>query len=265
MLESVMAVRFDRRMKNGKTWPCLLACLRADGEECEVVAKFSAGCERGPGGLVAEAIAAMLAADLVLPVPEPVVVDFDAEFIDLLPAEEREMTARIRASVPVAFGSTKLPPGFISIPPDKAFPQSLRTEAAEIFAFDALIQNSDRRPENPNCLLDGHSFAIFDHEFAFMTEGIIGWQPPWKPGGLNSFKGTNRHVFFSALAGRPIDLSRFLGAWQSISDVRINEYRQALPPQWVYDKTVVDNCLDYISQVRDNIEPAIAEISRVLS
>ncbi|MCK6557065.1 hypothetical protein L6Q96_21180 [Candidatus Binatia bacterium] len=47
MLDLVTAARFDRRTSSGKTWPCLLSCATADGNEREVVAKFSAGCERG--------------------------------------------------------------------------------------------------------------------------------------------------------------------------------------------------------------------------
>lgn len=78
MLDVVTAIRFDRRLGSGKTWPCLLSCARTDGEETEVVAKFSAGCERQIGGLVAEAIAAILTADLDFPIPEPLVVEFDA-------------------------------------------------------------------------------------------------------------------------------------------------------------------------------------------
>ena len=77
MLDMVIAVRFDRRMGTGKTKPMLLACTAPDGSDVEVVAKVSAGCERGVGGLVAEAIAAMLAADLDLPVPEPFLVRLD--------------------------------------------------------------------------------------------------------------------------------------------------------------------------------------------
>jgi hypothetical protein len=66
MLETVIATRFDRRMTNGKTKPCLMACDCEDGSEVDVVVKFSGGCERGVGGLVTEAIVAMFAADLEL-------------------------------------------------------------------------------------------------------------------------------------------------------------------------------------------------------
>ena len=226
MLSRTTAVRFDRRLSSGKTWPSQLSCIRNDREheEVEVVAKFSAGCERKIGGLVAETIAAMLAADLDLPVPEPVLVDFDTGFIEIIRARDRALAERIGPSASVAFGSTKLPSGFAVLPQEKAVPQTLRAQAADIFAFDALVQNPDRRPENPNCLLDGRSFAIFDHELAFMTQGIVGWRPPWQIGGLEMLKGPIRHVFFGDLQGKIADFNRLKGAWQAITDARLQEY-----------------------------------------
>jgi hypothetical protein len=265
MLDLVIATRFDRRVGSGKTWPCLLSCTKADGDEVEVVAKFSAGCERQVGGLVAEAIAAMLAADLDLPVPEPLLVEFDAEFVELIRLRDPALAERAGRSVPVAFGSTKLPPGFAVLPRGKSVPQTLRPLAVEIFAFDALIQNPDRRPENPNCLLDGRSFAIFDHELAFVMRGIIDWRPPWEPSGLEMIKGPNRHVFFSDLQGKAADFSRLRGAWQAVSDARLQEYRQALPGAWRDSRAIADEILDYVAKVRDNIDPALTEIARVIA
>lgn len=265
MLDLVTAVRFDRRMGSGKTWPCLLSCARADGEETEVVAKFSAGCERQVGGLIAEAIAAILAADLALPIPQPLVVEFDAEFVELIRLRDPALAERAAASLLVAFGSSKLPPGFALLPRGKSVPQTLRPQAAEIFAFDALIQNPDRRQENPNCLLDGRSFAIFDHELAFITRGIIGWRPPWEVGALATLNGLKEHVFFADLQGKPLDFGRFKGAWEAISDARLREYRRALPEAWADDHGIADESLNYIASVRENIDPALAEIARVLT
>lgn len=264
MLDNVTAVRFDRRMGSGKTWPCLLSAQRANGDEIELVAKFSAGCERRLGGLVAEAIAALLAADLDLPVPEPLLVDFDGEFVELIRARDPAVAERVAQSVPVAFGSSKLPPGFTVLPKDKAIPQAARAQAIEILAFDALIQNPDRRVENPNCQFNGKDFAIFDHELAFVTQGIIGWQPPWQPGGLDWLKGPVRHVFYNELRGKAVDLTRFKGAWLALSDQRLHDYRQALPPAWTNDGGVADEALGYIAQVRDNIDAALAEVGRIL-
>lgn len=258
MLDLVTAVRFDKRMGSGKTKPILLACADGDGNEVEVVTKLSAGLERGLGGLVAEAIAAMLAADLDLPVPEPFLVRMDRDFVAGLPdAEIRTLASH---SAPVAFGSKKLPPGFSTWPIEKAVPRNLRNAAAEIFAFDALIQNADRRAGNPNCLCDGKSFAVFDHELAFVTEGIIGWRPPWEAGALEHY----RHLFKDSLRGGEINLGRLAGAWEAITDVRLAEYQSALPLEWLADGGVTQNVLGYISNVRDNIQSAMAEIVRVL-
>jgi len=265
VLDLVTATRFDRRMHSGKTWPCLLSCAKPDGDETEVVAKFSAGCERKVGGLIAETIAAMLAIDLDLPVPEPVLVQFDAEFVRLIRLRDPALADRAEHSLRIAFGSSKLPPGFTVIPRGKPVPQMLRPDAAEILAFDALVQNSDRRPENPNCLLDGRTFAIFDHELAFLTKGVIGWRPPWERGALESIKGPNRHVFFSDLQGKSVDFNRLMGAWQAVSETRLHDYRQALPPAWNDDGGIAEEIVDYIRSVRDNIAPALAEIARVLA
>ena len=172
MLSHVTAVRFDRRVQSGRTVPCRLTCEAADGTEIEVVAKFSDGCDRKVTALVIEAITAMLAADLDLPVPEPFLVTLEPEFITGIPDET--VATMARRSSPVAFGSKHLPPGYTSWPIGEAISKDALATAAEIFAFDVLIVNDDRRPENPNCLFSGSSLAIYDHEAAFFTKGIIG-------------------------------------------------------------------------------------------
>lgn len=262
MLDLVTAVRFDRRMGSGKTKPVLLACVAPDGNEVEVVAKVSAGCERGVGGLVAEAIAAMLAADLDLPAPEPFLVQLEREFIEIW--SDAEVRRLAEKSVTVGFGSKKLPNGFTTWPMDKTIPPHLRGTAAEILAFDALIFNDDRRPNNPNCLCDGANFAILDHELTFLTEGIIGRRFPWEPGSLEHFKRPRSHLFSDDLRGRAINLDRLAGAWEGITDTRLAEFGAALPPEWAADAGVAKKALGYIAKVRDNIQSAMAEISRVL-
>lgn len=251
-------------MTSGKTWPCLLVCQCRDGREVEVVAKFSAGCERGIGGLVAEAIGAMLAADLGLPVPEPLLIEFDAGFVNLVASVDGAVAERLGRSASVAFGSAKLPTGFVSPPVGKAIPASLLTEAAEILAFDALIQNPDRRPENPNLLLNGRDLAIFDHELAFMTDGIIGWRPPWERDGLEDYVRRPGHVFFAGLRKRPIDLNRLKGAWQAIPRSRLEEYSSALPDEWRSDNAAADKAIRYLTEVRTNLDAALNEVVRIL-
>ena len=263
MLSHVTAVRFDGRAQSGRTVPCRLTCEAADGTEVEVVAKFSAGCDRKVTALVMEAIAAMLAADLDLPVPKPFLVTLEPEFIAGLP--DKVVADMASRSSPVAFGSKHLPPGYTTWPAGKTIPKDAMATAAEIFAFDALIANDDRRPVNPNCLFSGASLAIYDHEMAFFTEGIIGWQPPWVIGSLESFKQTRRHLFSEQLYGKAVNLDRLAGAWLAVTDERLAAYRAALPDAWNSASQHAEQALLYIGQVRDNIEAALQEVRRVIS
>lgn len=263
MLSQVSAIRFDGRTSSGRTVPCRLTCEKIDGTEVELVAKFSAGCDTGVAGLAIEAITAMLAADLDLPVPEPYLVDLDPEFVAALP--DATLADIARRSSPVAFGSQHLPPGYTTWPVNKAIPKEGLGTAAEIFAFDALTVNSDRRPVNPNCLFNGSSLAIFDHEASFFMHGIIGWQAPWVIGSLEQMRNGARHLFYEQLRGRPLNLDRFAGAWLGITNERLSQYRSALPPAWNDADERAARCLEYIAQVRDNIEAALREVRRVLS
>jgi hypothetical protein len=264
MLSHVTAVRFDGRAQSGRTFPCRLTCEAADGAEVEVMAKLSDGCDRKVTALVMEAIAAMLAADLDLPVPEPFLVTLEPDFIAGIP--DANVMAMALRSNRVAFGSMHLPPGYTSWPVRKAIPKDAVATAAEIFAFDALTMNDDRRPENPNCLFSGANLAIYDHEMAFpSTEGILGWQPPWEIGSLEYKKLTRDHLFFEQLCGKAVNFDRFTGAWLAVTDERLAAYSAALPGEWNSASQHADQALLYIGQVRDNIEAALQEVRRVIS
>jgi len=264
MLSRVTAVRFDGRAQSGRTVPCRLACEADDGAEVEVVAKLSNGCDRKVIALAMEAISAMLAADLDLPVPEPFLVTLEPAFVADIPDEGVRAMAQV--SSPVAFGSRHLPQGYTTWPVEKAIPKQALPTAAEILAFDLLILNDDRRPVNPNCLFNGSSLAIYDHEMAFAsTVGIIGWRPPWEIGALGHIKVTRDHLFFDQLSGKAVNFERLAGAWRAVSDVRLAQYRAALPPEWNSAGPEADQALLHIGQVRDNMDAALQEVRRVIS
>lgn len=262
MLDLVTAVRFDGRVQTGRTMPVRLACETSARVEVEVVAKLSASCDRRAAALVAEAIAAMLAADLDLPVPEPFLVRLDRDFGEAI--ADPELAAIARRSSPIAFGSKKLPPGYTTWPVGKAIPKEAQSVAAEVFAFDALIANADRRIDNPNCLFLGSNVAIIDHELAFITEGLVGWRPPWQVGALDALRRPQSHLFAEQLRGKALNFDRLAGAWVAVTDGRLAEYRGALPAEWSTASDSADAALSHIAAVRDNLDMALREISRVL-
>jgi hypothetical protein len=262
MLELVTATRFDRRMSNGKTKPALMSCERTNGTDVEAVVKFSGGCERGVAGLVIEAVVAMLAADLALPVPEPLLVQMQPQLVDLIPDIEVQALAR-RSSV-VAFGSCLLPPSFSVWIHSRTIPHQLQQQALEIFAFDALLMNADRRPLNPNCQSNGSTFAIFDHELCFVAP--LFRPMPWEPGALEYLRATGAgHLFQASLHGTSLNLDRFAGAVEAVTPARLEEYVAALPQEWNSANEAAVAATQHVAAMRANIEPAISEVIRVLS
>ncbi|MGH6861772.1 MAG: HipA family kinase [Phyllobacterium sp.] len=263
MLSQVFANEFVRPMANGKTAPVLIVCEKINGDEVEVVTKFSIGCEQKEISLAAEVIGACLAGDLGLPVPEPFLVEVSEDFIATVPnAEHRD---RIKTSNRIAFGSRLMTGQYSAWTNGSLISEAMLSSAAAIFAFDGIIQNPDRRTDNPNCLVRGDEIRIFDHELAFAHAVILFWTAPWKVGGLDTLtEMPGLHIFRSGLRGREIDFGPIRRSWLALSDARISEYGEAVPDEWSSATKSVASALQLIKDARDNIDACLIEIERVL-
>lgn len=246
-------------MNNGRTSPCLVTCESDQGAEddIELIVKFSAGCMEGEKNLAIEAFAAMLGADLDLPVPEPFIVAIDLDFIGSV--SDIGLRQHIQASNRLAFGSRKLPDGFAAWPTNARVPASLTQVAAEVFVFDAIITNCDRRPKNPNCLYTGNKIGIFDHELSLSSGQVLFWKAPWLPGGFDNISEEGNHIFSPTnFEKKPTNLDRFREAWELIPDERFQEYYDALPPEWCGHEEFLVATVDYLKQVKSNISDIVA-------
>jgi hypothetical protein len=152
MIPRVRAVTFLRPMASGRTKPCLMVCEDEEGNQEEVVVKLRAGIETREMGSTSEVIASLLAADLDLPTPEPRLVEIEAGFEGAVP--DPAVAKRVQNSVGWNFGSQRLPSGVTTWPKGKSIPLLLRQKAVEVFAFDTIIQNPDRRKGNPERALE---------------------------------------------------------------------------------------------------------------
>jgi hypothetical protein len=262
LIRRAVLSRIDRPAAQGRTGPVLAAIETEDGEEVEVFAKLSAGCDQGVVNLAREAIAACLAADLGLPVPRPWLVEVPPEILPVV--ANATMADKLRRSVPVAFGSTRAPE-FAVWTPGHRLTAAMRPVAAGILLFDAIIQNPDRRAENPNCLVRGDDLRIIDHELAFMHRLILGWKAPWLMGGMRDLATPGRHIFVSGLKGAALDFEPIRSRWTALSDARLKEYAGSVPPEWAAANADIDVALKLIADARDNLDACIAELGRVLS
>lgn len=263
MLTRVTAIEYVRPMESGRTSPLLVRCARADGSVAEVVVKFSGFCDQQEENLAMEAVAACLAGDLELPIPEPMLVVIPTEWIAIVPDEERRK--RVQASSRIAFGSRLVTGGYSVWTPDTRLTQAMIDTAAGVFAFDAIIQNPDRRTKNPNCLVRGENIRIFDHELAFGHRLVLKWQSPWAKGGLNWIETKGRHIFRPELRRSPIDYDAIKASWIAITNDRLAAYERSIPSEWGPAADRVKTAVGLIREARANVDACIAEIRRVLS
>lgn len=257
-------VRFDRVATTGRNKPLLVTVETDDGIEHEAYVKASARPELGIEGLANEALAACLAADLGLPITEPFLVELDPQWVATIP--DRETRAMLEASVPLGFGSKAAGPQWkVWSRGDKML--SVRSAMAlRIFAFDTFIENDDRKPSNPNCLLKGDEIRIIDHELAFRIRMKLFPKPePWKLGGLQRHISHDGHLFGLALKGLGLDFSNVKSTWSNLSDSHIMGYCSGMPTEWSAATEAVYAAVQHVRMVRDRLDDCLAEMQRVLT
>ncbi|MCC6983604.1 MAG: hypothetical protein IT535_10075 [Bauldia sp.] len=209
-------------------------------------------------------MAACLANDLGLPINEPFLVDLDPAWVETIPDPSVQQVLRNSADV-----------GFASKAAGAQWKPWLRTDAltAErqpaalaILAFDAYIENDDRKLGNPNCLIKGDEFRIIDHELAFGIRLRLFPRPePWRLGYLQRLVGPDGHIFGAKLKGLDLDFERLRRAWADLPDDRLTTYVTALPQEWTVAAQAAEAALTHILAVRDRIDDCLTELKRVLT
>ena len=143
----------------------------------------------------------------------------------------------------------------------------MRAVAAEAFAFDAMIQNPDRRHDRPNCSVRDEELLIYDHDLAFsFLSGILFWKPPWEATGLDFLAkiSPDRHVFYDQLSGTPLALDRLADAWNNVDSARLNAYFDSLPPAWISTEDARRRIVDYLLDLKLHLPQTLTEVRKVL-
>jgi hypothetical protein len=152
VLRTVTATRYVTPLREGGSLP---AIVEADDDGLYVL-KFR-GAGQGPKALAAEIVAGEIARAVGLPVPELVFVKVEAELARAEP--DPEIQELIVASVGLNLGVDFLPG---SLPYNPAVPPDAELAAAVVW-LDALVENVDRTPRNPNLLRWHGNLWLIDH------------------------------------------------------------------------------------------------------
>ena len=192
------------------------------------------GLDQGLTGLTYELVASRLATHFGLAVPEPALVTIDGDFAELVASLEarsgdRVKADRIRNSVGLNFGTRQLS-GVNTWPVDKSIPEAMWQGATEVFSFDSLVQNPDRRFNNPNLLTRGNEIFVLDHELAFsFLLDILASAEPWR---LEGQRYLSDHVFYRALKSKVIDITGFTDTLVALPGPALDAILNDVPPEW---------------------------------
>jgi len=240
-LPVVEAMQFLERAKSGRNHPPILACQAGD-ELVEFYVKFRNGTETPKSSLIFEMLGVDVARALGLLTADPAIVHIGAEFCEGV--EDSEMRTLLRANIGPNFGSKALAGGYGIFQVTDSLPPSDFRRAAEIFAFDAFVQNPDRKSRNPNLLIKGDEWRVIDHEVAFsFARPLIGLQTSDEGPLMNLLQ---EHMFYRPLKGHDVDLDLFEKRFGQMLDSGIlYEWISELPHAWTAGE---DEVLDRISK-----------------
>jgi hypothetical protein len=192
-------------------------------------------------------------------VQTPYRIAIEKAFADTVP--DAALRAVIQKSEGLNFGCAKWAPGYTIWPRDKTPSREMKQGLIEVFAFDGLIQNPDRRQTNPNCAFLGNNHIIFDHESAFSLFMSILPVEPWEAGGLAFLKD---HIFFQALRGGNLSLDRFQGALEAIDEARMDAYIQSVPAEWNGQTTTGEKIKTYLTDCIANFQSIRFQLETLL-
>lgn len=255
------ATQFHRFMSNGRTCPALCGCEGdEDGHTDDYVVKLRGGMDRGERGLVCELLGSRLATYFGIAVPEPALIMIEADFAELVASTETQRAGILRNSVGLNFGCRLL--NDVTVwPIDRALPDAMLQAAVNVFAFDALIQNPDRRFDNQNLFTRGSDVFAFDHELAFSF--VLDILPAPEPWHLNGQSYLTNHVFFRQLQSQRINIDGFVAALGSLPGPNLDGMLSELPPAW--NNEDVDRIERHLRVVSDRAGDFAEEIRRRLA
>lgn len=216
---------FRKLMSHGRNQPAVFHCDIPGGDARDYVVKFR---HQLGASLASELIASLLAQALHLPVPAPAIVEIGTQ----LAKSRRELPEELVLDPGPHFGCEMAVGGYVIFDGDIHIPAHLVELAFDIFAWDVIIQNEDRRREKPNMLTNGENFLIIDHELSLGFDQTIGSpREPWK---LHGSRLVRDHVLRTIVHKNATanSFDSFLERLSRISDAHIDEIFATVPPEW---------------------------------
>lgn len=246
----------------GATKPQLIrGVCRQNGETGSFVVKYIKAERMSKQASTRELLGSLIAKELGLLAPDPVLINISEEYLDILLGNELWLVAS--RSTGANFGSEYHTDYNLPLLANVKVNDNLFRNLTDLFAFDMFIRNSDRRKQKPNFLTDGDDLLVIDHElaFSFMME-IPKNREPWIFT-ENDKVWIKNHFCYDRLKGTIIDFSGFTSKLNCINENFWSKFEEILPTAWrVPDQ--VDEIKSYLNSITQQSELFSKELTRIL-
>lgn len=259
IVPTLLAITYLKTLESGRTKPGVFICEDLKGTNAgEYVVKLKNNIETGNSGLLREIIGSLLASKLGLLTPDPAIIEIRIELAQAV--SNKDVAQNLKKSLGLNFGSKFIKGGYNPWPTGQRIPKNLAQVSANIFVFDALIQNIDRRSEKPNLLWKGNEIFVIDHELAFSF--LLSIIPETEPWNLEKQPYLKNHVFFHGLQHTDINFNGIIGEIESLSHNLWNEIEIIIPDEW--KDTNFKKIKEHIESIQQNLDKFNFNIRRIL-
>jgi hypothetical protein len=251
-----------RVLESGTTTPQLiLGVCQQTGVKGDYVIKYRAASRMSAEASVRELVAAWIARELGLKVPEPVIISVSPEFVELLQGNEMYQIAS--NSLGYNFGN-EYQRGYLAPLKGQTFSEDFKRKLIDLFAFDMFISNADRRIDKPNFLYNGDDLLVFDHEIAFgfvMELPFLRNQIPWTFRD-SDLEWISQNFCYQYLKGNTYDFLPFIDKLTVLNDLFWTKVETIIPPDWLNDQC--STIKNYLNSILENSHLFAGELTQLL-
>jgi hypothetical protein len=260
IVPTVEARIIGKKKELGRTVPIEMVCSDRAGQSERYIVKFYSDVNLGHEGLAREVIGALLGQYFVLPIPLIAIVDIPAKLVTS--TQDTRVVEKLLRSPGYNFGSKMVETEFV---PFRVLKETDRQTATEIFAFDMLIHNVDRRIDKLNVFQTSDGLVILDHEMAFSyahPDTYLGGLPePWEI--ARALPNYKTHPFYGHLKGNHLPFDSFERRLREIDNDLLDQIEAQVPVGWRSD--ALGFIRAYLTRASDGADRFVRSLKEVLS
>ncbi|MGH1517920.1 HipA family kinase [Chryseobacterium sp. JK1] len=262
ILPEILALGHLSALPGGTTLPMVIRGIcKANNNKGDYVIKYISAPRMNCNACCRELVASFIAQEMGLVTPNPVIIDVTQDYIETLRGDDSFKL--VSDSKGQNFGAEFLQ-GLIPFINGQNITDVQFQSATDIFAFDILTLNTDRRTDKHNLATDGkENMIIYDHELSFGFVHEIFTNPtPWLIKESEMTWITN-HVFYNYLKDKKPDFGTFIDKLDRIDDTFWGKALSMIPTHWQNDQ--LDKIKHHFDSLSNNKDVFLQQLNKLVS